>query len=163
MSKRKRFVILDDNDLDKKSKQCKNINTEKSDMRAHRAFTKFLEAYGKTGEDLEYWNYTESELDNFLSKFWFGARKDTSDENDENEDEDPENKKGLYTANSLRNFRYALNRVLKNKGTVFDLLAKDSISFRKSSTAFENAVKELKKEGKADVKSKREINENSTI
>ena len=143
-----------------KAKKAKNVNTEKSDMRAHRALTKFLQALGKEGEDLEYWNYTASELDNYLAKFWYGARKEPSDDEiNENQDEEVELKSTLYTASSLKNFRYALNRVLKKKNTVFDLISKDAVAFRKSNEAFESAIKELKKEGKGDVKSKKEITE----
>ena len=159
---KQRFLILDDEGLENKNKKAKNVNTEKSDMHAHRAFTKFLEAYGKEGEDLEYWNYTASELDNYLAKFWFGAHKETPEK-----DAEESNKDGLtstmYTANTLRNFRYALNRILKKKNTIFDLISKDNISFHKSNSAFENAIAELKKEGKGDVKSKKEITKDGKV
>ena len=72
----KRFLLMNDSDLEVKTKQCKNDNTEKSERRAHKAFTNYLLAMGCPEEATDYWNFTEPELDRYLSKFWFGARKD---------------------------------------------------------------------------------------
>ena len=160
MAKRQRFVILDDEELAKKSKQCKNKNTERSEKRAHTAFTKFIEACGLTGDDLNYWTLEPEQLDSYLAKFWFGARKDTAEISDDDADDfqdDPKMKERYYSANTLKNFRYALNRIVKDKGNMPDLIDKASTVFKKSQKAFQDAVKELKKEGKAEIKSKHEI------
>ena len=112
MSKRKqdRFVVLDDEQLEKKTKDSKNINTERSERRADTAFRKFLEACGVPECDRDYTKYSDADLDSYLSKFWFGARKDVCELSDEDDfDEDPEQKTRFYSANTLKNFRYALN------------------------------------------------------
>ena len=144
-----------------KAKEQKNKNTERSDKRAHTAFTKYLQAYGLEGEELEYWKFEASKLDTYLAKFWFGARKDVEDFSDDNEDfePDPALKDKCYSANTIRNFRYALNRILKEKSDVRDIIEKGSKTFKKSQEAFTNAVKELKSQGKAEIHSKHEITE----
>ena len=86
MSKRKRFVILNDDELEQKAKQSKNKNTERSEKRANTAFTKFLEACGLKDDELEYWKFSPEDLDTHLAKFWFGARKDSADFSDEDDD-----------------------------------------------------------------------------
>ena len=53
--------------------------------------------------DLNYWNYTEPDLDAYLSKFWFGARK-SPDSHYESDDNDSERTKLMYTANTMKNF-----------------------------------------------------------
>ena len=72
----KRFLVLDDSNLEEKTKKSKNDNTEKVELRAHKAFTNFLVANGCNPDDTDYWNFSEPELDKYLSKFWFGAHKD---------------------------------------------------------------------------------------
>ena len=155
----KRFIVLDDEELEQKTKKCKNYNTEKSEARADSAFRKFLMAMDVPEDKTDYWNYTEPELDNFLAKFWFGARKGICDEENESQEEDPQLKQRLYKANTLRNFRYGLNRILKNKGHLYDIASKNTASFMKSQQAFTDAIKELKSEGKGDVDSYPEIEE----
>ena len=157
MSKR-RFVIFDDNQLAKKTKDSRNVNTDKAEKRADKAFRNFLKECGLEDERLDYWKLSASELDNYLAKFWFGARKDCDFSDDEDDFEaDPYLKKLYYSANTLRNFRYSINRILKQKGTPFDIIAKSNPDFNTSRQAFTDALKELKKEGKGDVKSKKEI------
>ena len=158
MAKKERFLILDDEELAKKAKTCKNKNTERSEKRANTAFTKFLEACGEEGDQLQYWTLPEDELDGYLAKFWFGARKDGTDFSDEEDfEDDPNLNEQCYSANTLKNFWYALNRIIKEKGNLPDLIDKSSICFKKSQKAFSDAVKELKSQGKAEVKSKLEI------
>ena len=153
---------MDDEQLELKTKLSKNDNTEKSERRAHSAFTKFLIAMNVPEDQVDYWNYTEPELDNYLAKFWFGARKDT-DTDDDDSQQDPEMKQRMYKANSLKNFRYGLNRVLKSKGHLYDITDKKTASFVKSQQAFSDAIKELKAEGKAQVDSYPEILEEGNI
>ena len=147
---------MDDEQLEIKTKLCKNDNTRKIERCAHKAFTKFLITMGVPEDNTDYWNFTEPELDNYLAKFWFGACKDICEDEDDSQ-QDPDMKERMYKANSLRNFRYGLNCILKSKGHLYDITDKKIASFLKSQQAFTNAIKELKAEGKADVESCPEI------
>ena len=102
--------------------------------------------------------YEEPELDNFLSKFWFGARKDP-DSDYESDEEDPEHHKLMYSTNTMKSFRYSLNWILKNKGHEYDIMSTHSLSFKQSQQAFLGSQKELKSLGKAEIHSAPEINE----
>ena len=139
MSKRKRFIILDDEQLAKKSKEQVNKNTEKSDKRADRAFRNFLVACGRAENDCDYWDFTPESLDDYLAKFWFGARKYVNGQSDEEESQevdennpDANEKSRMYSANSLKNYRYALNRLIKKYGSGMDIVSKNNILFKKS-------------------------------
>ena len=149
---------MSDKDLEIKTKKCKNENTYKAEKRADKAFIKFLVAMGVDETDTNYWNYSEPRLDEYLAKFWFGVRKEDADDQETSES-DPQMKERLYKANSLRNIRYSLNRVLKSKGHLYDITNKNTASFQKSQKAFNDAIKELKAEVKGDVKSHPEIEE----
>ena len=92
---RTKFVVYTDEEIAAKHAAGKNKNTTKTEERADRAFRRFLTECGE--EHTEYWNYTEPELDNFLSKFWFGARKDPDDDY-ESDTDDPEKKSLMYSA-----------------------------------------------------------------
>ena len=78
---------------------------------------------------------------------------------DDEEDNDPQMKNRMYSANTLKNFRYGLNRILKSKGHLYDIIHKKTTSFIGSQKAFADALKELKAEGKAEIKSYPEIDE----
>ena len=82
-----KFVVYTDEEIRAKQEAGKNKNTTKTEERADRAFRKFLAECGET--NLDYWSYDEPELDNYLSKFWFGARK-CPDEYFEEDPNDPE-------------------------------------------------------------------------
>ena len=151
-----RFILYSDKEIEEKRKSNKNRNTTKSEERANSAFQKFLSQCGKT--DLEYWLYDEEELDSMLSKFWFGAQKDADSEED-TDTEDPKKTNLMYSANTMKNFRYALNRILKNKGHLYDIMSKATLSFKHSQQAFLDSQKELKELGKAEIKSAPEITE----
>ena len=80
----------------------------------------FLTTMGVDEKNLDYWNYTKPELDTYLDKFWFGARKDVDMDTPDPEQDD--NMIGmLYKANSLCNFQYIQNRILKQKGHLHDI------------------------------------------
>ena len=155
----KRFVIINDEELASKSKKAKNENTVRTEKRADKAFTNFLMEMGVPEQNCDYWNYEEPELDTYLAKFWFGARKQDDENSQEQDSSDPELKKNMYKATTLRNMRYGLNRILKNKGHLYDITDKKTASFTKSQQAFNDAIKELKSEGKGDVSSYPEIEE----
>ena len=152
------FLLINDEEFQAKTKKLKNDNTEKSKQRAHRAFTNFLIAMGVKQEDTDYWNYTNPELDMYLAKVWFGARKETSETKGPGDAEHDDNLSDtMYKANSLRNFKYGLNRILRAKGHLYDITNKQTASFQKSQQAFLHAMKELKEQGKANVDSYTEI------
>ena len=84
--------------LKQNKKLGKNKNTTKTKELTDRAFRKFLSKCSE--KQLDYWNYAEPELDNFLCKFWFGAHKDP--ESDYETDSDyPEKKYLMYSANTM--------------------------------------------------------------
>ena len=124
------FLLIDSDELETRTKKAKNANTDKSEKRADKAFCKFLMALGKEENDIDYWNYDEPSLDNYLAHFWFGARKDICEDNIE--EEDPEMKDCMYSANTLKNFRYGLNGLLKSKGHLYDIIDRKTASFTKS-------------------------------
>ena len=150
-----KFIVYTDEEIKAKQDAGKNKNTTKTKERADRAFRRFLSECGET--DLDYWNYQEPDLDSYLSKFWFGARKDPDDDYKSDSD-DPDKKELMYSANTIKNFQYALNRILKFKGHEYDIMNKHSLSFKKSQQAFLDSQKELKALGKAEVHSAPEIN-----
>ena len=108
--------------------------------------------------NVDYWYYEEPELDCYLSKFWFGARKDP-DSDYESDNDDPERTNLMYSVNTMRSFRYSLNRILKTKGHEYDIMHKNSLSFKKSQQAFLDSQKELKSLRKAQIYSAPEIKE----
>ena len=84
----KRFLNMTDEELEEKSKRCKNYNTMKAEECADKAFKTFLIANGCDQNDTDYWFFDEPTLDKYLSKFWFCARK--SSVNDDSQEEDLE-------------------------------------------------------------------------
>ena len=109
------FLQMSDQDLDDKSKRCKNDNTLKCEQRADKAFKTFLITNGCNENGVDYWNFSEPTLDKYLAKFWFCAHKNANDEEDisTTDEGDPELKQHFYKANSLRNFRCSLNHILE--------------------------------------------------
>ena len=87
--------------------------------------------------------------------------KSTDEEDpDDDENDDPDTKTRMYSANSIKNYRYALNCIIKDKRQI-DITAKNNTKFTKSQKAFANAIKELKSAGKGEQKIKFEITEAS--
>ena len=97
-------------------------------------------------------------MDNYLCKFWFGARKDP-DKDFESDSDDPEKQELMFLANIMHSFRYSLSRILRSKGHEYEIMHKSSLSFKKSQQAFMDSQKELKSLGKAEIKSTPEIAE----
>ena len=159
-SDKQRFVLYSDKEIKDKQEANKNKNTTKTEDRANNAFQKFLKQIGKT--DLDYWNYDEEELDNMLCKFYYGARKDPDSDYDSDSD-DPQKTRLMYSANTMKNFRYSINRVLKSKGHLYDIMSKNTLSFKKSQAAFVDSQKELKSLGKAEIHSAPEISEDGNF
>ena len=143
---KKRFKVLSSAELKQKIVQPRNDNTEMAERRADKAFKLFLDECGC--ESNEYYYFEEKELSEWLSKFWFGAR--TKPTKDQKEGEH-------YTVNSLRSFKYAINRILRKKGHEYDITK--SAIFKSCMEAFDIAIKELKEHGKGYTKSSEEITE----
>ena len=154
------FVLYSDEELQRKHDASKNINTTRSEERANSVFQKFLQQAGK--KDLNYWYYDEPELDQMLEKFWFGARKDINLDT-YNEAGDCETEDSFYSANTMKNIRYSLNRILKNKGHLYDIINTSNMSFKHSQKAFFTSQKDLKERGKGQIYSAPEITETGTI
>ena len=89
--------------------------------------------------------------------------KNISDDSEDEENGDPNMRNRMYSANTLKNFRYGLNRILKGKGHLYDIIDKKTASFSRSQQAFSDALKELKAEGKAQIHSYPEIEEEGTV
>ena len=105
-----------------------------------RLFKAYLDSEG--AENNDFFNFTESELDKWLTKFYFNVCKVDGD---------------FYTTGSLNTTHYGLSRALKKIGHSFDVTKRECTSFTKSIQAFEDAYAELKQEGKDHVKSYKEI------
>ena len=154
-----RNVIVTDEEIENKNEQAKNKNRENQNKRADKAFRNFLTEAGVT--NTEYWLFEEQEFDKYLAKFWHGVRKTgISDVEDESTDIMKKNLK--YSAGSMKSFQYALNRMLRKHGHLYDITDKKSVSFTQSNAAFETVMKELKAKGRAEVKSAPEITEEGT-
>ena len=102
VKKRTKFVLHSDQDILAKQQAGKNKNTTKTEQHADQAFRKFLSECGEMNTD--YWSYDEPELDSFLSKFWFGARKDPDSEY-ETDSDDPDKQILMYSANTMLCFK----------------------------------------------------------
>ena len=101
-------------------------------------------------------------MDKYLAKFWHGVRKTGLNDIDQETTEDNMKKSLKYSAGSMKSFQYALNRVLKKHGHIYDITDKKGCSFRRSNAAFDTVMKELKSEGQVEVKSTPEITEEGT-
>ena len=136
----KRFAQFPMDEIDAKQKDLENKNSVANEEKAVKCFKTYLATLGL--EDLDFFKYTEAELDHYLKLWYFNAHT----------------KKGeMYKYGTLNTLRYGLNRALKKYGHNFDITNPASISFTKSIKAFEDACEELKKEGKAFVQSYKEI------
>lgn len=133
-----RFVRVTDEQLAKKRKDLKNNNTEKADRKAEKCFLQYLSLSNL--DDLDYWDFEQSFLDEILCKFWFEVRSVEGER---------------YRVSSLQNMRYALNRCIQKRDKDFDIIK--SAAFVKSQRAFKDAVTELKSLGLGYVKSYPEI------
>ena len=115
-----------------KRKKLENKNSSNAQKRANTAFQSFLR---EAGASEEYHLFEEKELNDWLSKFWFGAC--TKDK------ENPD----FYTVNLLKSFKYRLKRHFKKMGHEYDTTK--SSSFSTAMDNFDIACKELKEHGKA--------------
>ncbi len=116
-----------------------NKQTKTKEKTAVEQFTAYLEWCEEPEKN--FWEFPVEKLDDYLATFWFNVRTQKCE---------------LYKGKSLKGIRYSLNRALKEKGLKYDITSKNS-PFTKSLKAFEDAKKELKKEGKGFVNHRPEI------
>ena len=135
-----RFGNLNVEECISKGKEVQNRNTINNEKKAVNIFRDYLSSLGL--EDTDFFNYTEDELDHYLTTFWWNARTKKGSE---------------YTASSMETIRYSLNRALTNFGHNFDITHRNTVSFKKSIKAFEDSQKDRKKRGLGHVKNTEEI------
>ena len=124
-----------------KRKKLENKNFSNAEKRANTAIQSFLR---KAGASEEYHLFKEKELNDWLSKFWFGAH--TKDK------ENPD----FCTVNSLKSFKYGLKRHLK-MGHEYDITK--SLSILTAMDNFDIACKKFKEHSKGVVKNHLDIEE----
>ena len=133
--KRKYQMDVDDDYVKDKHTEQANKNSKRGEKLAEKAFTDYLQAMDL--EEFTFWDFDSMHLDNLLSKFWFAVRQT---------EVDPVTGEGKrYKVQSLKTLRYALNRVIQERGSKHNILTGDD--FIKSQIAFKDACKELKSLG----------------
>lgn len=138
----RRFAHFSPDEIEKKKSASVPINTKRANEKAARALRAYLlECDGGCGR-FNFEDFTTAELDSALEGFWFSARNANG---------------GKYRASSLDNLRHGLGRYLKAPpfNRSFDIIR--DREFQASNEAFKGALRELKQEGKADVKHYPEI------
>ena len=138
----RRFSIHSEAEIDRKKAESTPKNTLSANSKAGRVFRAYLMERGDGTERVDFEDFSEKELNSALEGFWFSARTIKGE---------------LYKASTLETLRHSLSRYLRsppfNKG--YDLI-KDK-EFRSSSEAFKGALRELKAEGKGEIKHHAEI------
>ena len=120
------FASFSMEEIEAKQRELENKNSVASEEKAVKCFKSYLATLRL--EDLDFFKYTEAELDYYLKMWYFNART----------------KKGEhYKSGTLNTLCYGLNRALKKYGHNFDIMNPASISFTKSIKAFEDACKKL--------------------
>jgi len=129
----KRFASHTEAEILEKRANVVPKNTTKSNKKSANMLRAYL---SEKEEEPDFENYTPSQLNSVLSRFYLDTR--TSDGQ-------------MYKTSSLENFRYGLNRYLKAPPHLktFDII-KDS-DFLSSNESFKTAISELKTVGKGDV------------
>lgn len=138
-----RFVFLNNEDLKKKRDDLQEKNTIKADKKAEKTFVNWLI---QRGEPADYAALPNKELDALLCKYWFEVRTEEGE---------------FYKTSSLGGLRYGLNRRLQSLGRDIDIV--HGPEFKRSSSAFSDACKELKAMGKGERKSYKEITPQGNI
>ena len=72
----KHFKQISENDIKQKGQEYKNVNTKANEKKAIKNFQLFLKF---NGQDEDFFNYTELQLDNWLGKFYLGTRTEKGD------------------------------------------------------------------------------------
>ena len=130
-----KFGNLSENEVVNKQKLLQNKSTKSKETTAYYQFKAYLEHLGET--DTEFMQFEASKLNKFLTTYWFNVRTESGE---------------MYQMKTLEGIRYSLSRVLKKRGSDFDITNRSNEAFITSTLAFEDAKKELKREGKGNVK-----------
>ena len=96
------FGTLNLSDIEEKQKGLQNNNTLKNEVKSERIFKEYLMNLGL--EDVDFYQFTEPELDHYLWTFWFIAHTKKGDH---------------YTSSSLETIRYGLNMMFEKIWTPF--------------------------------------------
>ena len=130
---KKHFRIFTNEELKEKQYSVQNENTFRQDKKVNHVFKEFLREAGTSSK--EYTLFEEPELNDWLKKFWFAARKKRKDSED-----------GQYSVNSLQYktvFKVSNTdlTVLKKMGHEYDITK--GPSFQGAMDVFKDACTEL--------------------
>lgn len=137
----KRFGGQNEEQIEEKRQKLQKGNTIKQDKKAEKVFKDYL---AEIGEDTNFYEFEQEKLDRHLSTFWFNARTTNGD---------------FYKSSSLQALCYGLNRCLNKYGHTFDITKRSCAAFTKSIQSYEDAQKELKREGKGYTKNTRKMSD----
>ena len=149
MAERKRFQEFSEHELEVKRLKVQNKNTIKSNNSTTNQFQAYLR---QLNESEHFWEFDHNKLDMYLGRFWFGARQLKLDK---------EGQEKKYTVQSLHSIRYGLKCVLKDRKYPHNIITSDL--FANSQELFEDACRELKKEGLGSIRHYPEIAPSGTI
>ena len=134
------FGTLNICEIKQKEEDLHNSNTAKNERKSVEAFKAYLKELNV--EDVDFFKYTEQELNSYLSTFWWNACTRKGEK---------------YKASSLETIRHSLKGEIKNYGHEYDITDEKCTSFLKSIWAFKSAMKELKQTGFSHVQHHKEI------
>lgn len=140
------FVEVSDDQVKVIRKDQENKNTAKSDKKAEKTLTSYIESKEDLKTDPEFWNWDEAKINAVLSKLWFEVRAQDGDH---------------YRVSSMKHLFYGINRVFANHGYKKHLV-KDP-AFNDTQRAFHDACSQLKKLGLGYVESYKEITPEGTL
>ena len=139
-SNENRFGNLNLQQIKQRESELENKNTVSNEEKAVACFKSYLSQIGVADND--FFKYSETELNDHLSTFFFNARTKSGD---------------YYTVGSLTTMRYGLNRALRKSGKKYDITKREYKQFLGCIDAFEAALKDLKQRGKGHVRNTPEI------
>ena len=131
------FVLLNDDEIADLIDTSDALNTKKQIQFSVGRFNSFAKSSGTTLEAVE--AYSEGELDNFLSRFYGGLRKDDGN---------------LYTKKSMHAIRYGIHRHFLSVKD-WDITKNDT--FKQSNKVYKAMMVKLKQEGKGFVQHKEPV------
>ena len=122
-----------------------NKNTVRSEKKVDKILNNYMQQINKEGN---YWEYSVEDLDKLLGTFWFAVspQKEGSDH---------------YTVSTMHHIRYAIKRILQNKGRQFDITTDPK--FAHSQHMFKESCKELKRKGFGHVRRTDDILPSGTV
>ena len=122
------FGTLNLNEFKQIEQELHNSNSALNEKKAEGVFKAYLEQ--ENVEDVNFFKYSEAELDTHFATFWWNAHTKKGDK---------------YKASSLKTLRHGLKWAIKNYGYENDITDEKYTSFTNKIQAFKSAIKELKK------------------